>query len=68
MEITNKILSLAKSNGLLLVSCGLEGNVIRFMGRLTSPLEQVEEGMEIFSNSVNSLSNKLIFFFPFIIL
>ena len=54
-EITNKILSLAKSNGLLLVSCGLEGNVIRFMGPLTTPLEQVEEAMEIFSNSVKGV-------------
>ena len=54
-EKTNKIISLAKSKGLLLVSCGLEGNVIRFMGPLTTPLEQVEEAMEIFSNSVKDI-------------
>ena len=54
-EKTNKIISLAKSKGLLLVSCGLEENVIRFMGPLTTPLEQVEEAMEIFSNSVKDI-------------
>tara|TARA_B100000131_G_scaffold323261_1_gene381095 strand:- start:4865 stop:6133 length:1269 start_codon:yes stop_codon:yes gene_type:complete len=54
-EFTNKIISQAKNEGLLLVSCGLEGNVIRFMGPLTTPLEQVEEAMEIFTNSVQDI-------------
>src|SRR5210317_289094 len=42
-----KILDQCKENGLLLVSCGQEGNVIRFMGPLTTPQNQVEEAMEI---------------------
>ena len=54
-EFTSKIISQAKNEGLLLVSCGLEGNVIRFMGPLTTPLEQVEEAMEIFTNSVQDI-------------
>jgi len=37
---------------LLLVNCGLEGNVIRFMGPLTTPLDQVEEALDIFNKSV----------------
>src|SRR6056300_363827 len=45
-----KILDQCKENGLLLVSCGQEGNVIRFMGPLTTPQNQVEEAMEIFKN------------------
>lgn len=48
----NKILEKCKENGLLLVSCGQEGNVIRFMGPLTTPQNQVEEAMEIFNNSL----------------
>jgi 4-aminobutyrate aminotransferase/(S)-3-amino-2-methylpropionate transaminase len=48
----NKILDKCKENGLLLVSCGQEGNVIRFMGPLTTPQNQVEEAMEIFNNSL----------------
>ena len=51
-EKTQQIISNCKENGLLLVSCGEFGNVIRFMGPLTTPLEQVEEVLEIFSESV----------------
>ena len=51
-EIALKIIESCKNNRLLLVNCGLEGNVIRFMGPLTTPLEQVDEALDIFSNSV----------------
>ena len=54
-DITNKILEESKKRGLLLVSCGLEGNVIRFMGPLTTPLSQVEEAMQIFSESIKNI-------------
>ncbi len=51
-EIALKIIEACKNNGLLLVNCGLEGNVIRFMGPLTTPLDQVDEALDIFNNSV----------------
>ena len=51
-EKTQQIISNCKENGLLLVSCGEFGNVIRFMGPLTTPLEQVEEALGIFSESL----------------
>ena len=51
-EIALKIIDNCKNNGLLLVNCGLEGNVIRFMGPLTTPLDQVEEALNIFNKSV----------------
>ena len=54
-ELAMHIIDTAKNNGLLLVNCGLEGNVIRFMGPLTTPVDQVKEAMEIFSDSVNSI-------------
>jgi len=54
-DITEKILDESKNRGLLLVSCGLDGNVIRFMGPLTTPLSQVEEAMEIFRESIKSI-------------
>jgi 4-aminobutyrate aminotransferase len=54
-ELAMQIIDTAKNNGLLLVNCGLEGNVIRFMGPLTTPVDQVKEAMEIFSDSVNSI-------------
>jgi len=50
----NKIIEEAKKRGLLLVSCGLDENVIRFMGPLTTPISQVEEAMEIFSESIKA--------------
>jgi len=51
-EKTQEIISNCKEKGLLLVSCGEFGNVIRFMGPLTTPIEQVEEALEIFSESL----------------
>ena len=54
-ELAMQIIDTAKNNGLLLVNCGLEGNVIRLMGPLTTPVDQVKEAMEIFSDSVNSI-------------
>ena len=54
-ELAMQIIDTAKNNGLLLVNCGLEGNVIRFMGPLTTPVDLVKEAMEIFSDSVNSI-------------
>ncbi len=50
---TNYIINKCKNHGLLLVSCGKEGNVIRFMGPLTTPKNHVEEAMEIFIKSLN---------------
>ena len=52
-DIAMKIIDNSKNEGLLLVNCGLEGNVIRFMGPLTTPVTQVHEAMEMFSKSVN---------------
>ena len=49
----NKIMDQSRENGLLLVSCGKEGNVIRFMGPLTTPKKHVEEAMEMFKNSLS---------------
>ena len=54
-EIAMKIIEQSKNNGLLLVNCGLEGNVIRFMGPLTTPEEQVNEAMEMFTKSVSAI-------------
>ena len=51
-EKTQKIITKCKEKGLLLVSCGEFGNVIRFMGPLTTPINQVEEALEIFSESL----------------
>ena len=46
------IINNCRDNGLLLVTCGEYGNVIRFMGPLTTPLNHVEEALEIFKESL----------------
>ncbi len=51
-EKAQDIINNCKDNGLLLVTCGEYGNVIRFMGPLTTPLNDVEEALEIFKESL----------------
>jgi 4-aminobutyrate aminotransferase-like enzyme len=45
--LTKAISSKAVDNGLILISCGVRGNVIRILAPLTIPFEQVDEGLEI---------------------
>ena len=51
-EKAQDIINNCRDNGLLLVNCGEYGNVIRFMGPLTTPLNHVEEALEIFKESL----------------
>ena len=47
-----EIINNCRDNGLLLVTCGENGNVIRFMGPLTTPIKHVEEALGIFKESL----------------
>ena len=51
-EKAQEIINNCRDNGLLLVTCGENGNVIRFMGPLTTPIKHVEEALGIFKNSL----------------
>ena len=51
-EKAQEIINNCRDNGLLLVTCGENGNVIRFMGPLTTPIKHVEEALGIFKNSI----------------
>ena len=51
-EKAQEIINNCIDNGLLLVTCGEYGNVIRFMGPLTTPLNHVEEALGIFKESL----------------
>ncbi len=51
-EKAKEIINNCRDNGLLLVTCGENGNVIRFMGPLTTPIKHVEEALGIFENSL----------------
>lgn len=46
-EITRQIQQQAQENGLLLLSCGVYGNVIRFLYPLTIPDAQFTKALDI---------------------
>ena len=54
-DLAMRIINNSKKNGLLLVNCGKDGNVIRFMGPLTTPLTQIREAMEMFNQALEKV-------------
>ncbi|MGE5260795.1 MAG: 4-aminobutyrate--2-oxoglutarate transaminase [Actinomycetota bacterium] len=51
-QLTQALMKVANENGLILLSCGTYGNVIRFLVPLTASDELVREGMDIFEASL----------------
>ncbi|MEO0465404.1 MAG: 4-aminobutyrate--2-oxoglutarate transaminase [Pseudomonadota bacterium] len=51
---TKAIVATARDHGLLLLSCGVRGNVVRFLTPLTIPFAQLDEGLDILSEAVRS--------------
>lgn len=49
-DLTREIVVEAAEEGLMLLSCGIRGNVIRFLPALTASDEIVEDGMKILMN------------------
>ncbi len=47
-QLTQALLKAANARGLILLSCGTYGNVIRFLSPLTASDEIVREGMDVF--------------------
>jgi len=54
-ELTKSLVGKASENGLVLLSCGVNGNVIRFLPALTIPFELIDEGLDIFENCLDEL-------------
>lgn len=46
-ELTKAMVAKGIEHGVILLSCGVRGNVIRFLPPLTSPLEVVNEGLDL---------------------
>ncbi|WP_230533728.1 4-aminobutyrate--2-oxoglutarate transaminase [Microvirga roseola] len=46
--LTSAIVSKAQEKGLILLSCGIDANIVRILAPLTIPFEQIEEGLDIF--------------------
>ncbi len=49
-ERTKQIVAAARAQGLLLLSCGVRANVIRFLTPLTIPFEILDEGLDILAH------------------
>ncbi|WP_126173803.1 4-aminobutyrate--2-oxoglutarate transaminase [Altericroceibacterium xinjiangense] len=45
-ELTRKVVTQGAEEGLLMLSCGLRGNVLRFLPALTMPDDVLEEGLD----------------------
>lgn len=54
-ELTSELVNKAWQNGLVLLSCGVRGNVIRFLPALTISDELINEGMETVARCLNEL-------------
>ncbi len=53
-DIAARIVEEAYQNGLILVKAGFYGNVIRFLGPLSMPEEQLARGLDILGNAIAS--------------
>jgi 4-aminobutyrate aminotransferase / (S)-3-amino-2-methylpropionate transaminase / 5-aminovalerate transaminase len=54
-ELTKALVQRAALNGLVVLSCGIYGNVIRFLMPLTASDEIVQEGLDILEKSLREL-------------
>lgn len=52
--LTNRIVAEAEARGLLLLTCGTRGNVVRLLPPLTTPMDQVEEALDIIERSIEA--------------
>ncbi|CCB65974.1 MULTISPECIES: 4-aminobutyrate--2-oxoglutarate transaminase [unclassified Hyphomicrobium] len=58
-ELTSALLKAASDRGLILLSCGTYGNVIRFLVPLTASDELVREGMDVFESALTDAVAKV---------
>ncbi|AGK58256.1 4-aminobutyrate aminotransferase [Hyphomicrobium denitrificans 1NES1] len=58
-ELTGALLKAANERGLILLSCGTYGNVIRFLVPLTASDELVREGMDVFEAALTDAVAKV---------
>jgi 4-aminobutyrate aminotransferase/(S)-3-amino-2-methylpropionate transaminase len=54
-ELTTKVVQTAAANGLLLLPCGVRGNVVRFLPALTIDEATLQQGLDIFGATLRSL-------------
>ncbi|MCW8985921.1 MAG: aminotransferase class III-fold pyridoxal phosphate-dependent enzyme, partial [Thermoanaerobaculales bacterium] len=55
-ELTKALVASAAAHGLILLSCGIRGNVIRFIPALTISAELIDEGLDILGDCLAELT------------
>ena len=55
-DLTKAVVAAAYENGLVLLSCGVNGNVIRFLPALTIADELIDEGLDILEACLEKLT------------
>ena len=55
-ELTKRVVAEAARRGLILLSCGTNGNVIRILVPLTAPDAHIDEGLQILARSFEAVS------------
>ncbi|HPY41730.1 MAG TPA: 4-aminobutyrate--2-oxoglutarate transaminase, partial [Thiolinea sp.] len=55
-ELTASLVAKARDKGLILLSCGIYGNVVRILMPLTVPDEQLKRGLAILAESIAELA------------
>jgi 4-aminobutyrate aminotransferase len=54
-EIVSALIANAQEKGLILLSCGVDANIVRLLAPLTIPMEQVDEGLDIFEAALTEV-------------
>jgi 4-aminobutyrate aminotransferase/(S)-3-amino-2-methylpropionate transaminase len=54
-DLTKNLVAAAYENGLVLLSCGVNGNVIRFLPALTITDDLIDEGLDILESCLDRL-------------
>jgi 4-aminobutyrate aminotransferase/(S)-3-amino-2-methylpropionate transaminase len=54
-ELTRAVVQTAARRGLIILACGVRGNVIRFLAPLTASDEVLEEGLQILEDTLDEL-------------
>jgi len=57
-EIVTALIANAQEKGLILLSCGVDANIVRLLAPLTIPMEQVDEGLDIFESALTEVVGK----------
>jgi 4-aminobutyrate aminotransferase-like enzyme len=58
-DLTRAVVANALTDGVLLLTCGVRGNVIRFLPPLTIETELMDEALEVTGNAITKLAGEI---------